>query len=686
VRELAPPVADALTRGETLVGSDLVNGLGTPPPERPGPWQRLRRLLFGQPRDLGDSSLHRRLSLVALLAWVGLGADGLSSSSYGPEEAFRTLGPHTYLAVALAGVTALTVIVIAAAYSRLIEDFPRGGGGYVVASTLLGERIGVVSGCALLVDYVLTITVSIAAAGDALFSFMPLPWHPAKLATEVVVIVALVVLNIRGVRESVLVLAPVFAVFVVTHLVVIVGGIAGHAAQLPATVTAVKSGFSDGLATLGAAGMLLLFLHAYSLGGGTYTGIEAVSNGLPIMREPRVRTGRRTMTYMAASLAFTATGLLICYLLWQVSPVEGRTLNAVLLERMTSGIPMGAAFALVTILSEGALLVVAAQAGFIDGPRVLANMALDSWVPRHFAALSDRLTTANGIVLMGATSLAALLATRGSVRALVIMYSINVFLTFSLSMFAMARSWFRPGWSGGPWKRKWALFLVGLVLCVTILVVTVAEKLGEGGWITVSVTGGLTLLCFVIRRHYRRVGARLARLFAELEGAVRPTARREVPPLEPRKPTAVILVGGYTGLGIHTVLNALRMFPRHFSNLAFVSVGMLDSGAFKGDEAVEALKVQTEAELAKYLSLAHDGLGLPATARSAVGTDVVAEAERLCVELAHELPEAVFFAGRVIFGRERWYQHLLHNDTALLLQKRLQLRGAAMVIIPAKLA
>jgi hypothetical protein len=287
---------------------------------------------------------------------------------------------------------------------------------------------------------------------------------------------------------------------------------------------------------------------------------------------------------------------------------------------------------------------------------------------------------------MGATSLAALLATRGNVRALVIMYSINVFLTFSLSMFAMARSWYRPGWSGGSWKRKWALFLVGLVLCVTILVVTVAEKFGEGGWITVSVTGGLTLLCFLIRRHYRRVGARLAQLFAELESAVHPTGVREAPPLDPRRPTAVVLVGGYTGLGIHTVLNALRMFPRHFSNLAFVSVGMLDSGAFKGDDAVEALKLQTEEQLDKYLDLARNGLGMPATARAAVGTDVVAEAEKLCADLAREFPEAVFFGGKVIFGREHWYQHLLHNDTALLLQKRLQMRGSAMVIIPAKLA
>src|SRR4029077_2624214 len=121
--------------------------------------------------------------------------------------------------------------------------------------------------------------------------------------------------------------------------------------------------------------MLVLFLRAYSLGGGTYTGIEAVSNGLPVMREPRGRTARRTMLYMASSLAFTASGLLLCYLLWRVAPVAGKTLNAVLVQRLAEGFPGASAFVALTLFSEGTLLVVAAQAGFLDGPRVLANMA-----------------------------------------------------------------------------------------------------------------------------------------------------------------------------------------------------------------------------------------------------------------------------------------------------------------------
>src|SRR5262252_3327731 len=197
--------------------------------------QRVRRALVGAPRDLRDSKLFHHISLIPFLAWVGLGADGLSSSAYGPEEAFRTLGAHTYLAVALAAVMAGTVIIISMAYSRIIEQFPHGGGGYLVATKLLGDRAGVISGSALLVDYFLTITVSIAAAGDALFSFLPLAWQPAKLAVEMVLILGLTTLNLRGARESVMTLAPIFLVFLVTHAAVIGGGLIGRAAALPET-------------------------------------------------------------------------------------------------------------------------------------------------------------------------------------------------------------------------------------------------------------------------------------------------------------------------------------------------------------------------------------------------------------------------------------------------------------------
>ena len=656
----------------------------SPPPAAPPTLrQRVRRALVGKPRDLQDRRLFHRLSLIPFLAWVGLGADGLSSSAYGPEEAFKQLGEHRYLAVALAALMAATVLIISAAYRRIIEEFPTGGGGYVVATKLLGDRAGVVSGSALLVDYVLTITISIAAAGDALFSFLPAGWHGIKLPVEIVLVLLLTTLNIRGVRESVLTLLPVFLLFLVTHALIIGGGILGHLPEMGRTAANVRTGFDTGMTTLGLGGMLVIFLRAFSLGGGTYTGIEAVSNGIPIMREPKVETGKRTMIYMGVSLAVTASGLLICYLLLRLVPVQGKTMNAVLVERLAGGLPFGATFVILFLFSEAMLLVVAAQAGFIDGPRVLANMAVDSWMPHRFAALSERLTTQNGIVLMGVAALAALFYTAGDVGHLVVMYSINVFLTFSLSMFAMLRFWLRHRHTRTEWRSRLVLFGVSLALCVTILAVTVVEKFAQGGWVTVAITVVVVGLCAAIRRHYRASAAKVDQLYRELDNlplSPRPSgvAARE---LDSKQPVAAILVEHFGGVGIHTVLNLLRAFPGHFRGLVFLSVGVVDSGEFKGEEAVDQLRGRTEEMLARYTALAA-GLGLPAVSRMRVGTEVVAEAEALCLEVSREFPRTTFFTGKMIFQREKWWHRLLHNETATAIQERLQWAGKTMVTLP----
>jgi amino acid transporter len=656
------------------------------PPRSQTPGRRLRRLLVGRPRDLKDSRLFHRLALVPFLAWVGLGADGLSSSAYGPEEAFKALQTHTYLAVGLALLMATTVLLISAAYRRIIEEFPTGGGGYVVASNILGPSAGVISGSALLVDYVLTITISIAAAGDALFSFLPPAWYGTKLAVEFGFILLLTTLNIRGVRESVIALLPVFLLFLITHVILIGWGILGHLPELPATARSVQAGWSQGAATVGVGGLLLLFVRAYSLGGGTYTGIEAVSNGLPIMREPKVETGKRTMLYMGTSLAFTASGLLLCYLLWHIAPEPGKTMNAVLTERLAAGFPFSGTFLVLTLFSEAMLLVVAAQAGFIDGPRVLANLALDSWVPHRFAALSERLTTQNGILLMGIAALAALIYTIGDVGQLVVMYSINVFLTFSLSMLAMLRFWYRHRHTRREWRTRLGLFASGFMLCATILLTTLYEKFAQGGWITVVITILVIALCFVIRRHYRRVSATLDQLYQELGDLPQTVPARPksaASQVDPKQPTAAILVGSYSGVGIHTVLNIFRTFPGHFKGLVFLSVGVVDSGEFKGEHALEELRVKTEEMLGKYVALA-TGMGVPATSRMAIGTEAVAEAERLCLAVAREFPQTVFFAGKLIFRREKWYHRLLHNETALAVEKRLRWVGKTMVTLPVR--
>jgi amino acid transporter len=641
---------------------------------------KIFRAITGGPKHLRDPHLFHKMALIPVLAWVGLGADGLSSSAYGPEEAFKALGEHTYLAVFLGLATALTVFIISYAYSRIIEHFPHGGGGYIVATHMLGEKAGVVSGSALLVDYVMTITISIASCCDAVFSYIPKGYHHYKVPVACLLTVILIILNIRGVKESISVMVPIFMTFVLSHILMLVYGVFTHTDKIVPLASDVQTGLSHDLSSIGVFGILLLFVRAYSLGGGTYTGIEAVSNGLQIMREPRVQTGKRTMIYMATSLAFTAGILFLCYSLVGVKPVEGKTLNAVLADTLFGNWPMGNWVSFITIFSEGALLLVAAQAGFVDGPRVMSNMAIDSWFPHRFAALSVRLTMRNGILLMGIAAIALLFYTGGSVSALVVMYSINVFITFSLSQLGMSKFFIQRRKEDSQWFRHLMVHIVGLLLCLTILVITTIEKFAEGGWMTLVITSVVIGLCYLIKAHYLRVRQGMRDLDETLLD-VPLSAHGEPPAIDRNAPTAIQLVSGYSGFGVHTLFSILSTFPKTYKNVVFVSVALIDSGSFKGAEEVEALEASVKAGLEKYVAMAHK-LGFAADYRTALATDVVESAVDLCKEVAEEFPRSTVFTGQITFRLEKFYHRLLHNETAFAIQRRLQWDGLTTVIMP----
>jgi amino acid transporter len=672
---------------------------------------RIRRFIFGAPKDVKDPHAFHKLSLIAFLAWVGLGADGLSSSAYGPDEAFRALGEHTGLAFFLALATAATVFIISYGYSRIIEHFPGGGGGYVVASSLLGKKTGVVSGAALLVDYVLTITISISSGADAIFSFVPERFHWMRLPFAFLGLGILTLMNMRGVKESVSAIVPVFGLFLLTHAIVLVVAIGGHVGDLGVVTHEVSGNIGETARSLGTFGLLALFVRAYSMGGGTYTGIEAVSNGVGMMREPRVQTAKRTMVLMAVSLAITAGGILLSYLLVGAHAQEGKTMNAVLLERLASGwhiggVHIGWGFVVTTLITEGALLFVAAQAGFLDGPRVMANMATDSWLPHRFAALSERLSMRNGVVLMAGAAAAALVYTRGNVSKLVVMYSINVFVTFSLSNLAMAKFWIQHRKEHEDWRRHLPAHLLALVLCVTILAITIFEKFLEGGWVTLVITAGLVGLCFAIKRHYGLVLVGLRQLDRDLPspdevelGAMR-RIEKEVDAFEQgernveehhghtepdaKDPVAVLFVGGYSGLGRHALLTMMRMFPGHFKGVVFVSVAVVDSESFKGQDQLAALEKRTRESLLRY-ELFAETLGLPAASALSIGTEIAVEAEKLGLEMIKRYPKALVVAGQLIFEEDTLWNRILHNETAFLIQQRLQHVGVPMIVLPVRI-
>jgi len=400
------------------------------------------------------------------------------------------------------------------------------------------------------------------------------------------------------------------------------------------------------------------------------------------MREPKVQTARRTMTLMAISLAVTASGLLVLYLLFHASPVEGKTMNAVLLDAFAGNWTIGShrvgyAFVVLTLAAEAALLFVAAQAGFIDGPRVMSSMAMDSWLPHRFAQLSSRLTISNGVLLMGGAALATLLYTRGNLTALVTMYSINVFVTFSLSQLGMFRMWLRQQGEGR--RRGLSVHGLALALCAGILAGIIYEKFALGGWVTLAVTGAVVAGCLLIRAHYQQVQFNLERLNSVMEAL--PTSPVSAPPpIDRKRPTAVLLVGGYGGMGVHALLTIQRLFPGHFANIIFVSIGVNDAATMKGVQEVDRLREQTRRSLNSYVDLVHR-FGLAAESRMAIGTDVLDEGVELCSAIAAEFPRSVFFLGKLIFERERFFHRILHNETAYQLQRRIQFAGMNAMVL-----
>ncbi|MGE5700521.1 MAG: APC family permease [Deltaproteobacteria bacterium] len=650
-------------------------------------FQRAKRFLFGAPRDLFDPKIFHKVSLVAFFAWVGLGADGISSSAYGPEEAFLALGNHTVLAIFVAIATIVTVFIISGSYAQIIEAFPSGGGGYIVASKLLGAKAGVVSGSALVIDYVLTITISVASGADALFSFLPLHWQAHKFGFIAFVLVLLIWLNLRGVKESVVVLTPIFMAFMLSHVPLVLYAVLRHVPELPSVGAQVSTELSSTAKQLGWVGLGALLMRAYSMGAGTYTGIEAISNSMQTLREPRVQTGKRAMLYMAISLSFIAGGIIIGYVLNEVRPAAGKTLNAVLFETIGSDVWGGAtgkAAVVFLLVSEAALLFVAAQTGFLGGPQVLSSMAVDSYMPHRFAHLSERLVTKYGIYFMGAMAFLMLFITGGSVRYLVVMYSINVFLTFSLSQFGMIVHWWKDRGKEKGWKLKFAMNGIGFMLTASILCFTVWVKFPEGGWITLLITGTFIALCFLVRRHYRTAQNALRRL-DELLLQLPPVTVSSVqePMLRRVAPTAAIMVSGYNGLGMHVFFSVIRSFPGTFRNFIFLSAGVVDSSVFKGADEVVHLGADLKKQLRNYEEFVK-GHGYYAESRSEVGTEVIEIIGHLAEGTAKDFPNVVFFSGQLVFQEENFVTRLLHNQTAFLAQKKLVFAGLPMIILPVR--
>ncbi len=657
-------------------------------------FRQLKTFFLGGARDFRDHRIFHQLALTAFLAWVGLGSDGLSSSCYGPPEAFKALQGHPTLGIFVAIGTGITILIIASSYSHIIELFPSGGGGYLVASKLLSPEMGVISGSALLIDYVLTITISIASGADAIFSFLPAGFIGFKLWFAVIGVMGLLILNLRGIKEAVMPLVPVFLLFVATHLIVIVYAVVSHLADFGKVYHETGRELTTSFHTLGVFGVLFLVMKAYSLGAGTFTGIEAVSNGLPVLRDPKVATAKKTMRYMAISLSVTVMGLMLAYILFDVQDMPGKTLNAILFQQVTAswGGLYGVGFVWVTLFSEAVLLFIAAQTGFLDGPRVLANMALDKWLPARFAMLSDRLVTEKGILVMGTAALIMMLASNGSVDFLIVLYSINVFITFTLSQLGMVKHWWTKRGTEKKWRRKLVINGIGLMLTTFILISVLVLKFNEGGWVTIVITSALVLAAFFIKGHYTSTAHTLKRLDVIVEAAVLTGSDVHdkesdrsclLPVFDSKAKTAAILVSGFNGLGLHTLFSVFRLFGDSYKNYVFVEIGSIDAGNFKGADEIKNLGSFVRNETSKYVDYMKEH-GYYSEAYFSLGTDVVDEVNKLVPAIREKFPNIVFFGGQLVFIKESLMDRWLHNYTVFAIQRNLYVQGIPFVIMPVK--
>ncbi len=455
----------------------------------------LKRRLIGDPRASGE------LAEQVVPPWLALplfASDTLSSAAYATEETLIVLSLAGVGALALAWPIAafvgLLMLVVVAGYRQTVRAYPDGGGAYRVARTNLGERAGQVAGAALLIDYTLTVAVSVAAGAAAVVSAFPAV-APSRLAIALTFMATITVVNLRGVRESSrLVAIPVYG-FLLVMATMIIRGLAQCTDGCPA-VPFEQTVLPD----TGTGLTLLLVLRAFATSATSMTGIEAVSNGVGAFRAPAARNAARTL----GAIGLIAVPMLLG-LGYLATHIEGVVAFAGLERTVTSQIA-AAVFGAATPaffsvqVATAAILFLAANTAYADFPRLASSLAEDRFLPRQLATRGDRLVFSNGILALSAAATLLLVASGARVTSLVGLYVVGVFTAFSLSQTGMVRHWLRERTAG--WRTSIALNTVGAMATGSVLVIVLVTKFTAGAWVVVVVGPALVWTMSAIRRHY----------------------------------------------------------------------------------------------------------------------------------------------------------------------------------------
>jgi len=467
----------------------------------PTPLRRAKQLLFGRALP-SDRLEHEKLNKKTALAV--LSSDAISSVAYATEQILLVLGVLGTMAlsyvVGISGVIVALLVLVALSYRQTIFAYPQGGGSYTVARENLGRMPGLIAAAALLTDYILTVAVSISAGVAALTSA-----YPSLTAQTVLLCVGatllLMTVNLRGVRESGIAFSVPTYVFIALMLLLIglgaYRGFLGHetapAAPLrvdPLSEAQHAAGIPTGFA------LVALLLRAFAEGCVAMTGTEAISNGVGAFRAPSARNAAKTLTWMAAILAVFFLGTSVLAQRYHVMPTASETVLSQLGRHV-----LGAGWLYYALqYATFALLVLAANTAFADFPRLASILAHDDYMPRQFAARGDRLAFSNGIIALAVVAILLVWLFRGNTSALIPLYAIGVFLCFTLSQAGMVVRWWRSRAPGWRWRAT--LNGIGAMATAAVAIVQVVTKFTSGAWIVVLIIPLIIVLLRRIHRHY----------------------------------------------------------------------------------------------------------------------------------------------------------------------------------------
>lgn len=461
----------------------------------------VRRLLLGSPLPTAAEATQRLTKLKALAVFS---SDALSSVAYATEEILLVLvmagAAGMSLSLPIALVIAGLIVIVGTSYYQTVHGYPSGGGAYIVAHDNLGAWPGLTAAAALLIDYVLTVAVSVTAGIAAVTSAFP-ELLPYRVALCLIAIALITWANLRGVKESGTLFAiPTYA-FVVTALLLICTGlfrlVSGTLAPIVAPTTVLPAGSIQSLT-------LILVLRAFASGCAALTGIEAISNGIPAFQRPEADNAGKTLIAMVILLAFLFVGITALAHSTGVVPSETETVVSQIGRHVFGDGLLYYVLQATTTL----ILVLAANTSFADFPRLSAILARDRYLPRQFANLGDRLVFTNGILTLAVLSSALIIIFGGQTHRLVPLYAVGVFLSFTLSQAGMVRHWRRAPARGSSWKTS--INGIGALVTGIVLIVVTSSKFLHGAWVVILLIPAFVWFLNAIRRHYTTLADQLS--------------------------------------------------------------------------------------------------------------------------------------------------------------------------------